>query len=159
MGTTNKKLKSFILSIILPNLSWCANAIKKTSTIRRAMYAAPGDVVRRDKMASVISDNTSCCQDNETMSPVLFQRGLNDFEEFNNLLDGIELSLPDIYVAGEKILGSTVHVWGTEIRCRSLKVDDINFSPEKFNNTRFDLTVHVKRLDASCSFTWRYSWR
>ncbi len=111
----------------------------------------------RDEIASVIADH-AIVQTQEA-SPISLRRNLGDFDDLNALFNGMVLGLPNLYIANKKILGATVRVWVKELRCNSLRVDDIIMTYGKFSNSRFDFGVDIQGLDISCTFNWRYKWR
>jgi hypothetical protein len=108
-----------------------------------------------DEVASVIAENI--VQGHEL--PISLRRNLGDFDELNDLFNGMVLGLPDLYIADTKILGATVQIWVTNLKCGSMMVDDIVMTYGMQSNTRFDLGVDIQGLDISCTLDWRYKWR
>ena len=110
----------------------------------------------RGEVASVISEHLIQDRDDSTIS---LRRELGDFDELNDLFDGMILALPDLYIADTKILGATVRIWVTNLNCGSLEINDIDIDYNLRSNTRFDFNVDVKGLNIDCTFNWRYKWR
>jgi hypothetical protein len=110
----------------------------------------------RDEVAALLSQNII----QGSKSPISLRRNLGAFDELNDLFDGLILALPDIYVeADKKILGATVRLWATNLKCGSLRVEDISIDHGLSSNTRFDFGVDIRGLDISCTLNWRYRWR
>ena len=110
----------------------------------------------RDEVAGLLAKNVI----QGLKSPISLRRNLSAFDELNDLFDGLVLALPDIYVeADKKILGATVRLWAMNLKCGSLRVEDISMDYGLSSNTRFDFGVDIRGLDISCTLDWKYRWR
>ena len=142
-----------LLLLLLPNL-FRAAADRNIGFPSPATDHIKYDTVRNE-VAGVIANKVI----RGDLSSISLSRDLGDFDELNDLFDGLVLALPDLYVEPDKFLGATVRLWVTNLRCGSLKVDDIVIDYGLKSNTRFDFNVDIIGLDISCTLDWRYKWR
>lgn len=85
------------------------------------------------------------------------KRELGDFDEFNQLLKGVVLNLPDINEvnAGTFLLADLI-LWVRNMKCFDISVEDIIINHGPFGTKEYDLSVDVVDLAISCDLDWRY---
>lgn len=143
-----------ILLLLLPSVSSGSSNHDIGGTGR--VTGGYGDV--RDEIVGMVASKTILARDGQE-SPISFRRELGDFDDLNDLFDGLVLGLPDLEFSAGKVLGSTVRLWASNMKCSSIAVNDIAIDYRKAGNTRFDFNVDIQGLDISCELNWKYKWR
>ncbi len=85
------------------------------------------------------------------------RRELGDFDEFNQLLKGVALNLPDINEINAGTFGlADVILWIKNMKCFDISVQDIIINHGPFGAKEYDLSVDIIDLAISCDLDWRY---
>ena len=88
---------------------------------------------------------------------VLFPiRKLGDFDELNELLSGVVIALPDMYVNAGKVLGSTFRLWTSNLQCTDIRIGNIIVQHlKRDSNTKVHVMIKVEELGIDCTLNWR----
>ena len=83
-------------------------------------------------------------------------RKLGDFDELNDLLSGVVVALPDMYVNAGLVLGSRLRLWTSNLKCTDIRIRDIIVDHNSRNDNRnVDVSIKVLGLGIDCTLDWR----
>ena len=86
----------------------------------------------------------------------LASRKLGDFDELNELLGGVVIALPDMYVNAGLVLGSRLRLWTSNLECTDIRVRNIIVEHNKRDgNKKVDVTIKIQGLGIDCNLDWR----